>query len=88
MTGESLSMMRPSDQKSATARAMISATASPVTAVQINRAIQNVLINAVQASADRKGAVLVDCTQRDFYVDIRVEDTGRGIPKEQVVTAP
>ena len=53
-------------------------------AVQINRAIQNVIINAVQASVDKKGTVSVDCTMRDFYVDIRVEDTGSGINPEQL----
>jgi signal transduction histidine kinase len=53
-------------------------------AVQINRAIQNVIINAVQASTDKKGSVLVDCTRKDFYVDIRVEDTGSGIEPSQM----
>jgi two-component system, sensor histidine kinase and response regulator len=53
-------------------------------AVQINRAIQNVIINAVQASTDKKGSVLVDCTRKDFYVDIRVEDTGSGIEPAQM----
>src|SRR5437016_4406293 len=40
--------------------------------VQITRAIQNVIINAVQASAEKKGSVTVSCTRRDFYVDVRV----------------
>src|SRR5437870_3019939 len=53
-------------------------------AVQIKRAIQNVIINAVQASVEKKGTVSVDCTQRDFYVDIRVEDTGSGISAAQM----
>jgi signal transduction histidine kinase len=53
-------------------------------AVQINRAIQNVLINAVQASTDKKGSVSVDCTQKDFYVDIRIADTGSGINPDQM----
>jgi signal transduction histidine kinase len=47
--------------------------------VQINRAIQNVIINALQASSDKKGSVSIDCTPKDFYVDIRVEDSGSGI---------
>src|SRR3989440_4156545 len=42
-------------------------------AVQINRAIQNVIINAIQASSEKKGPVQIECTRRDFYVDIRVE---------------
>lgn len=53
-------------------------------AVQIKRAIQNVIINALQASVEKKGTVSVDCTQRDFYVDIRVEDTGSGISPVQM----
>jgi signal transduction histidine kinase len=53
-------------------------------AVQIKRAIQNVIINAIQASADKKGSVRVACTRKDFYVDLRVEDDGPGIPQGQV----
>ena len=52
--------------------------------VQINRAIQNVMINALQASAEKKGSVSVDCTPKEFYVDIRVQDTGAGITPEQM----
>jgi signal transduction histidine kinase len=48
-------------------------------AVQVRRAIQNVIINAVQASAEKKGAVKVTCTQKDFYVDLCIEDKGSGI---------
>ena len=52
--------------------------------VQITRAIQNVIINALQASAEKKGFVAVSCTRKDFYVDIRVEDTGYGITQTQL----
>jgi len=48
-------------------------------AVQIKRAIQNVIINAVQACAEKKGSVAVTCTQKDFYVEIQTEDNGSGI---------
>src|SRR5438876_546091 len=47
-------------------------------AVQIKRAIHNVIINAVQACAEKRGSVAVSCTQKDFYVDIRIEDNGSG----------
>ncbi len=47
--------------------------------LQIMRAIQNVIVNAVQASADKKGKVFVSCVRKEFYVDVRVEDTGDGI---------
>ena len=53
-------------------------------AVQINRAIQNVIINAIQASSEKKAPVTVECTRRDFYVDIRVEDKGAGIDPAQM----
>jgi signal transduction histidine kinase len=53
-------------------------------AIQIKRAIQNVIINAVQASVERKGAVTVNCVRKDFYADIVVEDTGAGITPAQM----
>ena len=52
--------------------------------VQLTRAIQNVIINALQASAEKKGSVTVSCTRKDFYVDVRVEDTGYGITPAQM----
>jgi signal transduction histidine kinase len=53
-------------------------------AVQITRAIQNVIINAIQASAEKKGSVEVNCIRKDFYVDVRVADTGYGIQPDQI----
>ena len=52
--------------------------------VQMTRAIQNVIINALQASAEKKGSVTVTCLRKDFYVDVRVEDTGDGIAPAQM----
>lgn len=52
--------------------------------VQLTRAIQNVIINAIQASAEKKGSVSVTCMAKEFYADVRVEDTGCGIPAEQM----
>jgi signal transduction histidine kinase len=52
--------------------------------VQLTRAIQNVIINALQASAEKKGSVTVSCTRKDFYVDVRAEDTGYGITPAQM----
>jgi two-component system, sensor histidine kinase and response regulator len=51
---------------------------------QLTRAIQNVIINAVQAAGEKKGAVTVTCLRKDFYVDVRVEDTGHGITPAQM----
>jgi signal transduction histidine kinase len=53
-------------------------------AVQVQRAIQNVIINAIQAAAETKGRVVVQCAQRDFYVDLRIEDNGCGISPAQI----
>jgi signal transduction histidine kinase len=52
--------------------------------VQIQRAIQNVIINGIQAAAEKKGKVTVDCAQKDFYVDLRIEDNGAGISPAQL----
>ena len=52
--------------------------------VQITRAIQNVIVNGVQASAEKKGKVTVSCTRKDFYVDVRVEDTGSGMTAAEI----
>jgi signal transduction histidine kinase len=51
---------------------------------QMTRAIQNVIINAVQAASENKGAVTVSCVRKEFYVDVRVEDTGPGITPAQM----
>ena len=51
---------------------------------QLTRAIQNVIINAVQAVSEKKGTVTVTCVRKDFYVDVRVEDTGYGITPAQM----
>jgi signal transduction histidine kinase len=53
-------------------------------ATQIQRAIQNVIINAIQAAAEKKGKVSVNCEQKDFYVDICVADNGPGILPAQM----
>jgi signal transduction histidine kinase len=53
-------------------------------AVQVQRAIQNVVINAIQAAAEKKGTVIIECAQKDFYVDLRVEDNGVGITPAQI----
>ena len=53
-------------------------------AVQIKRAIQNVIVNAVQASAETKGAMTVSCTCKDYYVDVKVQDAGCGITPAQM----
>lgn len=52
--------------------------------VQITRAIQNVIINAIQASSECKGTVEVSCVRKDFYVDVRIADTGHGIHSDQI----
>ena len=51
---------------------------------QITRAIQNVIINALQAASENKGTVTVSCIRKEFYVDVRVEDTGPGMTPAQI----
>jgi signal transduction histidine kinase len=51
---------------------------------QMTRAIQNVIINALQAAGEKNGTVTVSCLRKDFYVDVRVEDTGPGITPAQM----
>jgi two-component system, sensor histidine kinase and response regulator len=53
-------------------------------AVQVQRAIQNVVINAVQASADGKTPISVACLRKEFYVDVVVEDSGGGIEPSRI----
>ena len=53
-------------------------------AVQITRAIQNVIINAIQASHESKGTVTISCIRKDFYADVCVADTGHGIQPDQL----
>jgi signal transduction histidine kinase len=43
-----------------------------------------VIINAIQASTEKMGTVMIQCIRKDFYVDVRVTDTGSGIRPEQV----
>ena len=52
--------------------------------VQITRAIQNVIINAIQASIETRGTIEVSCIRKDFYVDVRIADNGHGIQPEQI----
>lgn len=52
--------------------------------VQVTRAIQNVIVNAIQAAAETKGEVSVSCTRKDFYVDVRVQDGGQGMAPAQL----
>ena len=52
--------------------------------VQVTRAIQNVIVNAVQASTEKKGSVSVKCERKEFYVDVRVQDTGIGMTSAQI----
>ncbi len=52
--------------------------------LQIKRAIQNVIINAIQAAGDTQGRVTVHCVRKEFYVDVRVSDTGLGMTEAQI----
>jgi two-component system, sensor histidine kinase and response regulator len=52
--------------------------------VQLKRALQNVMLNALQASTEKKTPVHVSCGRKEFYVDVRIEDQGSGISAAQL----
>src|SRR5438874_7289014 len=47
--------------------------------IQLTRAVQNVIVNAIQAATDKHGKVVVNCREKDLYADIQIRDTGYGI---------
>ena len=51
---------------------------------QLTRALQNVIVNAIQAATEQRGKVVVNCQEKDLYADIQVQDTGYGIAEEEI----
>ncbi|MBA3881464.1 MAG: hybrid sensor histidine kinase/response regulator [Chthoniobacterales bacterium] len=52
--------------------------------VQITRAIQNVIVNAIQAAGETKGVVSVSCARKESCVDVGVQDSGPGMTSGQL----
>src|SRR5689334_5538637 len=52
--------------------------------IQLTRAVQNVIVNAIQAATDKHGKVVVNCREKDLYADIQVRDTGYGIASNEI----
>jgi len=52
--------------------------------IQLTRAVQNVIVNAIQAATDKHGKVAVNCLEKDLYADIQVRDTGYGIAENEI----
>jgi signal transduction histidine kinase len=52
--------------------------------IQLTRAVQNVIVNAIQAATDKRGKVAVNCREKDLYADIQIRDTGYGIADNEV----
>src|SRR5437868_4127360 len=52
--------------------------------IQLTRAVQNVIVNAIQAATDKHGKVVVNCREKDLYADIQVRDTGYGIAENEI----
>lgn len=52
--------------------------------IQLTRAVQNVIVNAIQAATDKRGKVVVNCREKDLYADVQVRDTGCGISEDEV----
>ena len=51
---------------------------------QLTRALQNVIVNALQAATEKHGKVVVNCQEKDLYADIQVRDTGYGIAEDEI----
>jgi signal transduction histidine kinase len=49
---------------------------------RVERAFQNLLLNAFEAVPSENGKVTVLASQRDHHVEVSVEDNGHGIPDE------
>lgn len=47
---------------------------------EMQRMVSNLLNNAIEATADRAGQVLVEVIEYMFFVEVSVEDNGSGIP--------
>ena len=52
--------------------------------IQLTRAVQNVIVNAIQAATDKHGKVVVNCREKDLYADIQIRDTGYGIAENEI----
>ena len=52
--------------------------------IQLTRAVQNVIVNAIQAATDKHGKVAVNCREKDLYADIQIRDTGYGIAEDEI----
>lgn len=52
--------------------------------VQLNRVIQNILLNAIQSFEKKGGAIEISCSPNGDNVEIRIRDHGKGIPKQQI----
>lgn len=48
----------------------------------LQRIVSNLLSNAIEASEDRKGPITVEVKVYPFFVDIVIEDKGKGIPQQ------
>lgn len=53
-------------------------------AEQIKRVINNIVSNSVKYMADRKGIISIDVSDSNDYVNISIEDNGKGISQEDL----
>jgi signal transduction histidine kinase len=53
-------------------------------ATQLTRAVQNVIVNAIQAATDKRGKVIVNCREKELDAEIQVRDTGYGIAEDEL----
>jgi signal transduction histidine kinase len=50
---------------------------------ELNQVFMNILVNAAQA-IEEKGIITIKTAQRDGYVEVKISDTGKGIPEENL----
>ena len=57
-------------------------TTCDLSRADLQRIVSNLLNNAIEASEDRKGPITVEVRIYPFFVDIVIEDKGKGIPQQ------
>lgn len=59
-----------------------SAVSCDLPKADLQRIVSNLLNNAIEASEDRKGPITVDVRVYPYFIDIVIEDKGKGIPQQ------
>jgi len=52
--------------------------------IQIQRAFQNIIVNAIQAMGDAAGNLTITTIRKNDAIEVEIDDTGPGIPDDKV----